>query len=61
MIVEKSVTITSDSQTFDKTKGAVTASGNVKIETPQTVIMAEKVEIKLKPVKGAAPADTKYP
>ena len=61
VIVEKSVTITSDSQTFDKTKGAVTASGNVKIETPQTVIMAEKVEIKLKPVKGAAPADTKYP
>jgi len=45
---EKSVTITSESVTFDKAKGVVTATGNVKIETPQGVIMAEKVEFKPK-------------
>jgi general secretion pathway protein D len=40
--------ITSESVTFDKAKGVVTATGNVKIETPQGVIMAEKVEFKPK-------------
>ncbi len=55
-IAKKAVTITSDSQTSDKTTGSVTASGNVKIETPQAVIMAKKVEIKPKPAEGAAPA-----
>ena len=54
VIAEKAVTITSDAQTFDKTTGAVTASGNVKIETPQAVIVAEKAEIKPKTAEGAA-------
>jgi len=57
VVTEKSVTInvTSDSQTYDKATGALTASGNVRIETPQSVITADKVVINPKPGAAAAP------
>jgi len=55
-IAEKSATVTSDSQAHDKVTGAVTASGNVRIETPQAVIQADKVVINPKPGAAAAPA-----
>jgi Flp pilus assembly secretin CpaC len=56
VIAGKSVTITSDSQTYDKATGVVTASGNVRIETPQAVIKADKAEIKPKPGAAGTPA-----
>jgi len=58
VVTEKSVTlnVTSDSQTYDKATGALTASGNVRIETPQSVITADKVIINPKPAAATAPS-----
>ncbi|MBI5684615.1 MAG: hypothetical protein HZC54_06015 [Verrucomicrobia bacterium] len=58
VVTEKSVTInmTSDSQTYDKSTGVLTASGNVRIETPQAVIQADKVVINPKPSASDAPS-----
>jgi Na+-transporting methylmalonyl-CoA/oxaloacetate decarboxylase gamma subunit len=59
VIAEKSVTITSDSLEYDKATGAVTATGNVKIETPQAVITADKAGIKTNAEATAPQSDRK--
>lgn len=57
-VTTNSVFITSDSITVDKATGAVTASGDVKVETADATILAQNAEVKPKSAMPAAEKST---